>query len=159
MVPAAFVMLEALPLTPNRKVDRKALPAPEQQRAESYLAPRTPVEEVLAGIWAELLGLERVGAADHFFDLGGHSLLATRVVAAVRHAFRVDLPLRLVFERPTLEGLARAISEAGETGATVDEPVVPIPREPGVNRFPVSFSQLREWILDRLEPGNPAYNL
>ncbi len=159
MVPATFVMLTALPLTPNRKVDRNALPAPEHQRAESYLAPRTPVEEVLAGIWAELLGLERVGAADHFFDLGGHSLLATRVVAAVRHAFRVDLPLRLVFERPTLEGLARAISEAGETGVPVDDPVVPIPREPGENRFPVSFSQLREWILDRLEQGNPAYNI
>jgi amino acid adenylation domain-containing protein len=160
MVPAAFVKLPALPLTPNGKVDRKALPAPEWQRAEAHhLAPRTPVEEVLAGIWAELLGLERVGAADDFFALGGHSLLATRLVAAIREAFRVDLPLRLLFERPTVEGLARAISEAGEAGAAVDDPIVPIPREPGANRFPVSFAQLREWILDRLEPGNPAYNI
>jgi amino acid adenylation domain-containing protein len=160
MVPAAFVPLGSLPLTPNGKVDRKALPAPEGRPSEDvYLAPRTPAEEVLAGIWAGLLGLERVGASDHFFDLGGHSLLATRLIAAIRDAFGVDVPLRLVFERPTLEGLARAISEAGEAGAPAEDPILPVPREPGVNRFPVSFAQLREWILDRLEPGNPAYNI
>nr|QEO74523.1 AMP-dependent synthetase and ligase [uncultured bacterium] len=160
MIPAAFVTLAALPLTPNGKVDRKALPAPEQPGAgEGDLAPWTPVEEVLAGIWAEVLGLERVGAAGHFFNLGGHSLLATRLVAAIRDAFQVDFPVRLVFEHPVLAGMARAISAAGEAGAPVDDPVGAIPREPGVNRFPVSFSQLREWILDRLEPGNPAYNI
>jgi hypothetical protein len=99
-----------------------------------------------------------VGVHDSFFDLGGHSLLATRLVAAIRDAFRIDLPLRLLFERPTVEGVARALSEAGEAGVA-EEPVMPVPRVPGINRFPVSFSQLREWILDRLEPGNPAYNI
>src|SRR6185436_9679540 len=88
LIPAAFVTLAALPLTPNGKVDRKALPAPQRQTSEeTYLTPRTPVEEILAGIWTDLLGLERVGVADHFFDLGGHSLLATRVMSRLRGAF------------------------------------------------------------------------
>jgi amino acid adenylation domain-containing protein len=168
MVPAVFVTLAALPLTPNGKLDRKALlsqkATPEAPRAdEGFRAPRTPVEETLAGLFVEILGTERtggrVGVQDSFFDLGGHSLLATRLVAAVRDVFRVDLPLRLVFERPTVEGLAQALSALGEEGAPVDEPVVAILRGPGANRFPVSFAQLREWILDRLEPGNPAYNI
>ncbi|HEY2737860.1 MAG TPA: condensation domain-containing protein, partial [Thermoanaerobaculia bacterium] len=163
MVPAAFVTLDGLPLTPSGKVDRKALPAPETHgKKEHYLAPRTPAEEVLAGIWAELLGVsagERVGATDSFFDLGGHSLLATRMIAAIRDAFGVEIPLRLVFEHPTLEEMARAIPEAEGDESPKDDPIVALPRVPGENRFPVSFSQLREWILDRLEPGNPAYNV
>ncbi|HKH46574.1 MAG TPA: amino acid adenylation domain-containing protein, partial [Thermoanaerobaculia bacterium] len=162
MVPDAFVRLGALPLTPNGKVDLQALArlAPGRTAEEDYVAPRTPIEETLAGLFAEILGAERtggrVGVHDSFFALGGHSLLATRLIAAVRDAFRIDLPLRLLFERPTVEGLARAIVER-ETAA--DEPVVALPRGPGENRFPVSFAQLREWILDRLEPGNPAYNI
>ncbi len=160
MVPTAFVALPALPLTANGKVDRKALPAPDRQRAEEdFTAPRTPVETGLAAIWAGILGLANVGAEDNFFDLGGHSLLATRMLAAVREAFQVELPLRLLFERPILEELARAIEAARDETAAVEAPVVALAREPGVNRFPVSFPQLREWILDRLEPGNPAYNI
>jgi amino acid adenylation domain-containing protein len=164
MVPAAFVVLDALPLTANGKVDRKALPEPERQSAgEGYLAPRTPVEEILAGLWADLFGLaagERIGVDDHFFDLGGHSLLATRLVAAVRDVFRVDLPLRLLFERPTLEGLAQAITEAQELGVVPDAAdLVALPRHPGENRFPVSLSQLDEWRLDQRVLGNPILNI
>ncbi|HBL31858.1 MAG TPA: non-ribosomal peptide synthetase, partial [Acidobacteria bacterium] len=164
MVPAAVVVLDRLPLTANGKVDRGALAriAPERS-AEGTLAPRTPVEQTLAGLFVEILGAERtggrVGVHDSFFDLGGHSLLATRLMAAVRDAFRLELPLRVLFEQPTVAGLAVAIGEAEKAGAVVEVPLVRVPREPGVNRFPVSFSQLREWILDRLEPGNPAYNI
>jgi len=166
MVPSAFVLLDELPVTPNGKVDRRALsriePERGSDRGDGFVAPRTPTEEALAALWVEVLGPQRTGGRagvrDHFFGLGGHSLLATRLLAAIQDAFGVELPLRIVFERPTLEEMAAAIAEAGET-AHQDEPVVRIPRAPGVNRFPVSFSQLREWILDRLEPGNPAYNI
>ncbi len=159
MVPAAFVRLDALPLTANGKVDRKALPAPERQSAAVYLAPRTPVEKILAGLWADLLGFaaaDRIGVDAHFFDLGGHSLLATRLMAAVRDAFRVDLPLRLLFEQPTLEGLARSITETKEPDS-ID--LIALPRRPGENRFPVSLSQLDEWLLNQQEPDNPIYNI
>jgi amino acid adenylation domain-containing protein len=113
MVPSAFVALDVLPRTPSGKLDRKALPAPAQQRAAmaAYVAPRTPGEEVLAGIWCELLGLERVGVDDNFFELGGHSLLAMRVTARLREAFAIELPLRAVFEAPTVAELSKSIEE------------------------------------------------
>jgi acyl carrier protein len=118
MVPAALVALEALPRTPGGKVDLRALPAPDGERPaleDVYVAPRTAVEEVLAGIWAEVLGLEQVGVEDDFFtELGGHSLLGTQVVAHVREAFGVQLPLGRLFERPTVAGLAGALAEAGD---------------------------------------------
>jgi len=165
MVLAAVVILDRLPLTPNGKADRRALSriAPERIEGKDHVAPRTPVEETLAGLFVEILGTERTGGRvsvhDSFFELGGHSLLATRLMAAVRDAFQVELPLRALFEQPTIEGLAAAVAVAEKADGAVDAPVIRIPREPGVNRFPVSFSQLREWILDRLEPGNPAYNI
>jgi 2-polyprenyl-3-methyl-5-hydroxy-6-metoxy-1,4-benzoquinol methylase/acyl carrier protein len=112
MVPSAFVILEALPLTPNGKVDRQALPIPDAVRPkleEAFVAPRTSVEEVLAAIWAQVLGLDRVGIHDNFLELGGHSLLATQVISRVRAAFEIDLPLRSLFESPTVAGLALAI--------------------------------------------------
>jgi amino acid adenylation domain-containing protein len=113
-IPSSFVFLEALPLTPNGKVDRRALPAPDQSRPdlkEAFVAPRTEAEKVIAGIWSEVLKLDKVGIHDNFFNLGGHSLLATQVVSRVRKAFDVDVPLRAIFETPTLLGLAVQVAQ------------------------------------------------
>ncbi|HZI17117.1 MAG TPA: phosphopantetheine-binding protein, partial [Pyrinomonadaceae bacterium] len=108
MVPSAFVVLDALPLNANGKVDRRALPAPEAGGV-AYEPPRTAVQELLAGVWAEVLGVERVGLHDNFFRLGGHSLLATQVVLRVREVFGANLPLRLIFELPTVAAIAEHI--------------------------------------------------
>ncbi|HEY2737605.1 MAG TPA: AMP-binding protein, partial [Thermoanaerobaculia bacterium] len=160
MVPATFTLLAELPLTPNRKVDRKALPAPEWQGPQDgYVAPRTPIEEVLAGIWAELLGVsagERVGANDNFFDLGGHSLLATRVMSRLRSAFAVEMPLRDLFTAPRLADLAARIETARQTVMVSAPPLVPVPHE---GPLPLSFAQQRLWFIDQLEPGSPLYNM
>ncbi|MGE5660397.1 MAG: thioester reductase domain-containing protein, partial [Actinomycetota bacterium] len=112
MLPSAFVVLKALPLTPNGKIDRQALPAPEMAAhlSDTFVAPRTPIEEMLAGIWSQLLCLEKVGVQDNFFDLGGHSLLMTQLLAKVREIFHVELPLRVLFEAPTIAGLAEKIA-------------------------------------------------
>jgi acyl carrier protein len=115
MVPSTFVFMGSLPLTANGKLDRNALPAPEQTRPEpdeTFAAPTTPVEQILANIWAEVLKVDKVGIHDNFFELGGHSLLATQIVSRVRDAFRVELPLRILFEQSTVAGLALKISEA-----------------------------------------------
>ena len=116
MVPAAFVMLESLPLTPNGKVDRRALPAPEllrPQTDEAFVGPRTPVEEALARIWVEVLGIDQVGVHDNFFtELGGHSLLATQLISRVRNTFQIELPLRHIFEAPTVAKFALVIEDA-----------------------------------------------
>ncbi|HEU4454889.1 MAG TPA: phosphopantetheine-binding protein, partial [Longimicrobium sp.] len=110
MVPAAFVVLDALPLTPNGKLDVRALPAPELGSAEErYVAPRTPVEEVLAEIWTEVLRRERVGVHDSFFDLGGHSLLIMRLLARIQATFDLEISIRTVFSMPTLEAMAEEI--------------------------------------------------
>ncbi len=154
MVPAAVVALTAFPLTPNGKVDRKALPAPEfTERQVEYAAPRGAEEEILAGIWSELLKLERVGRHDDFFDLGGHSLLATQAMSRVRSVFEVDLPLRALFEAPTVAGLAVAVGAARHAAVG--------PMEPAVRggELPLSFAQQRLWFLEQLEPGTPLYNL
>jgi hypothetical protein len=112
MVPAAFVMLAFVPLTPNGKVDRQALPAPDQARralAKTFVAPRNPIEEAVARIWAEVLDRERIGIDDNFFALGGHSLLAAQVIYRLRDVFLMDLPLRSLFEDPTVAGVAAVI--------------------------------------------------
>jgi acyl carrier protein len=113
MLPAAFVALTSFPLTVSGKIDRLALPAPETnlETEEGYIAPRGALEEVLATIFAEVLKLERIGIRDNFFDLGGHSLSATQIVSRVREAFRMELPLRKIFEQPTVEGMAQALLE------------------------------------------------
>jgi acyl carrier protein len=121
------VFLDSLPLTPSGKVDRKALPAPDNSRPEldnRFVAPRTPGEQSIAKIWAEVLKLEKVGIHDNFFELGGHSLLATQVISRLRDAFRVDLPLRSLFESPTVAALAERVETllwAGETFRTAGE--------------------------------------
>ncbi|GAU68943.1 putative non-ribosomal peptide synthetase [Streptomyces sp. NBRC 110611] len=124
MIPSAFVFLDALPLTPNGKIDRKALPAPDTGRRDlsaAYVAPRTAVEEVVAGIWAEVLGLDQVGAFDNFFDLGGHSLLSTRIAARLKDAFQITVPLHRVFGRPTVAGLAEALVAESGNRAVVEK--------------------------------------
>ncbi|MBV9773010.1 MAG: AMP-binding protein, partial [Gemmatimonadetes bacterium] len=157
MVPGTLVVLDALPLTPNGKVDRRALPAPEAATADgAYQAPRTATEEVLSGIWAEILHLERVGAADNFFELGGHSLLATQVVSRAQQAFGTTVPLRALFETPTLAALAERIEVLRSAGAVVAPPVERVPR---TGPMPVSFAQQRLWVVDRLDPGSVAYNM
>jgi acyl carrier protein len=115
MIPTAFVQLDKIPRTLIGKVDRKALPAPDNDRAElirEYIAPRNPVEEMIANLWAETLGVERVGMNDNFFDLGGHSLMATQIVTRLKKSFHVDIPLRNLFEAPTVANLALSIAEA-----------------------------------------------
>jgi len=133
MVPTTFVLLDAMPLTPAGKLDRRALPAPDTARPtrqEPYVIPRTPTEELIAGVWAQLLGVERVGAYDNFFALGGHSLLAIRVLARLREALGLELPLRSIFESPTVVGLAQLIQD-GHSGYDGDQspPIVRLSRQ------------------------------
>jgi amino acid adenylation domain-containing protein len=156
MVPSAFVALDALPLTPSGKVDRRALPAPAADARDAFVAPRTPAEEVVAGIWAEVLRLERVGARDSFFALGGHSLLGTRVISRMREVFGVDVPLRALFEGPTVAELAEAVETRRRAELPVLPPVVPMDRG---QPLPLGFSQERLWFLDQMEPGSTSYNV
>ena len=157
MVPAAFVSLAALPLTPNGKVDRKSLPEPAMdQLAAGDTAPRGATQELVAGIWSEVLGLERVGTTHSFFELGGHSLLATQVISRVRELFGVNLLLRTFFEKPTVAGLAESV-EALSSGASSALPPLR-PADPGAPPV-ASFAQQRMWFLQLLRPGSAAYNV
>ena len=160
MVPSAWVMLEQLPLTPNGKIDRGGLPAAgESSRGgvEGWERARRPTEELLAGIWAEVLGVREVGLHDNFFELGGHSLLATQIISRVRKAFNVEVPLRRLLDAPDIGGFAIAIEEArGADQSVAAPPIVPVSRE---QVLPLSFAQQRLWFLDRLEPNSASYNM
>jgi acyl carrier protein len=156
MVPAAFVVLERLPLTPTGKLDVRALPAPELASAEErYAAPRTPVEEVLAGIWAEVLRLERVGVNDNFFEAGGHSLLVTRVVSRIRAVFGVELPLRALFEGSTVAELARVLAERGPAALAGPAPEPAPGLEASPHHLLAVLDELSEEELDRLLGAQP----
>ena len=156
MIPSSYMMLEEFPLTPNRKIDRKALPIPDEinQTSNLYIPPRTVTEEIVAGIWAEVLNLQQISIDDNFFELGGHSLLATRVNSQVRQAFAVELPLRSHFENPTIAELALSIETARRK--SVAPPIKPISRQ---ENLPLSFAQQRLWFLCQLEPDSPYYNI
>ncbi len=158
MVPEAFVDLDALPRTASGKVDRAALPDPEWPTGAPYVAPRTSSEELVAGIFSEVLQVERIGAEDAFFELGGHSLLATQAMARIRQVFGVELALRELFEAPAVAQLARRIEAVRQAGTTSAPPLVAVPRDDTAN-MPLSFAQQRLWFLDRLEPESSAYNI
>ncbi|HEX8351419.1 MAG TPA: amino acid adenylation domain-containing protein, partial [Pyrinomonadaceae bacterium] len=173
MVPSVFVGLDALPLTPNGKVDRKALPQPTVEAAEAGASAggtgwRTAEEELVAGVYAQVLGVGGVTPDSDFFSLGGHSLLATQLVSRVREVFGVELPLRVLFEHPTPRGLAAELTRLRRDAAGADDVEAGVPgpaagaaeglrsRGQGV---PLSFAQQRLWFLDQLEPGASAYNV
>ncbi len=160
MVPSAFVLLDALPLTANGKVDQRALPAPGGARPEldgDYVGPRSEDEELIADVWASVLGLDRVGVHDNFFELGGHSLLATRVISRLRDAFGIEIPLRPLFENPTVAGLADCVEGARSGAREVAAP--PIARATEAGPAPLSFAQQALWFLDRLAPGRSTFNV
>ncbi|HFB67606.1 MAG TPA: amino acid adenylation domain-containing protein, partial [Calditrichae bacterium] len=160
MVPSAFVVLEQLPLTPNGKVDRKALPKPDRivrDDDEPFVAPRNELEEKIAEVWKEVLDVEQVSVTDNFFLIGGHSLLATQLVSRLREVLDVEVPLRKVFENPTVAGLAEFVESARRVEKGLEAPpIVPVPRD---QELPLSFAQERLWFLDQLEPNSPFYNI
>ncbi|MEH1861773.1 MAG: amino acid adenylation domain-containing protein [Nostoc sp.] len=168
MLPSAFVLLDALPLTPNGKVARLALPAPDIARPyleENFVAPRTLTEEILAAIWAEVLGLQQIGINDNFFELGGHSLLATQIISRIRSAFSIELPLRYLFEAPTIASLAQVIEIGQKIGLQEQSDIsiefdtlpllVPVPRD---THIPLSFAQQNIWYFQQLYANSCAYN-
>ena len=160
MIPSHFIVLETLPLTANGKIDREALLTLQPTASGPDIASGatgTPVEEILAGIWSEVLNLTNVRVDDNFFDVGGHSLLATQLISRVREAFRIELPLRNLFEEPTVTGLAALIEREMKLNPGLQSPAIqPVPRGDGL---PLSFAQQRFWILDQFEPDNTIYNI
>jgi len=160
MMPAAYVLLDELPLTSHGKVDRAALPmpSPTQLASESEnSAPRTPTQELLAGIWSSVLGRDQIGIHDNFFDLGGHSLLATRVVSRAREVFELEIGLLELFEAPTIAGFGERVDRLAASGRGLEAPSIrPAPR---VGELPLSYAQQRLWIVNQIDPDSPAYNI
>jgi amino acid adenylation domain-containing protein len=160
MVPSVFMFLDTLPLTPNGKVDYKALPSPfgEISRNLEFVPPRTPTEELIANIFASVLGLQGVSIHDDFFELGGHSLLATQLMSRVRQTFEIEVPLRTLFESPTVDQLNQTLTELRTNGKKLSLPSIePLPRNS--EEIPLSWAQERLWFLDQLQEQNATYNL
>ncbi|MEH2281772.1 MAG: amino acid adenylation domain-containing protein, partial [Nostoc sp.] len=159
MIPSAFVILESLPLTPNGKIDRRALPAPEtsSELSEKYVAPRSPIEEILSLVWTQILKVELVGRHDNFFELGGHSLLATQLISRIRTNFQVEIPLRSLFAAPTIAELALNIQRLQQQDLELSAP--PILSRAENAEIPLSYAQQRLWFLDQLEPNSASYNI
>lgn len=153
MIPAAFVFLDAFPLTASGKINRLALPRPGPVARKEFVAPRTAVEQILAGIWSDVLNVAEIGVNDDFFGLGGHSLLLARIAARIRESFNVDLSLRVLFEASTVADLAKRV-EAATQIVSEDVPLVHSERAPTL-----SFAQERLWFFDQLEPNSAAYNI
>jgi amino acid adenylation domain-containing protein len=164
MVPAAFVFLSALPLSPNGKLDLRQLPAPELSAAPAFVPPRTPLEAALAQIWAEVLHLERVGVQDNFFALGGHSLLATQIASRIRERLQATMPLQLLFTAPSVAQLAEHLLElapelAAGQGKTERSAIQPMLRRAATTPIPLSFAQQRLWFLDQFTPNSAMFNI
>ncbi|MDJ0572741.1 MAG: condensation domain-containing protein, partial [Pleurocapsa sp. MO_192.B19] len=159
MIPAVFVVLEAFPLTPNGKIDRRALPTPDlaNDRLEAFIAPRTPTEAAIAEIVASVLKLDRVGIYDNFFELGGHSLLATQVISRLQRTFSVELPTRILFESPTVAELEAIVLAYRQSGTELKESAISSVSREG--NLPLSPAQGRLWYLDRLNERNASYNM
>ncbi|NET13338.1 MAG: amino acid adenylation domain-containing protein, partial [Okeania sp. SIO1H6] len=159
MVPSVFVLLETIPLTPNGKIDRKVLPAPDIDltNTDEYIPPQTPTQEILAKIFAEILEVTKIGIHDNFFNLGGHSLLATQVISRIRQSLAIEIPLKTLFESPTVEQLDKSIEQLTENSTTLQIPVIqPLPRNG--ESLPLSWAQERLWFIDQLEGGSETYN-
>jgi amino acid adenylation domain-containing protein/non-ribosomal peptide synthase protein (TIGR01720 family) len=158
MVPSSFITLDALPLTPNGKIDRRKLsilPINDYRVSEKgFIAPRTPEEELLANIWSTVLGVPKMGIHDDFFELGGHSLLATQVISRVRDTFAVDMPLRVIFESPTIEGFCENLKNRRHESSLT--PMEAIDR---LNPLQLSFAQQRLWFINKLEGASGTYNI
>ncbi|MEH1922365.1 amino acid adenylation domain-containing protein [Nostoc sp.] len=158
MIPAVFVILDSLPLTPNGKVDRRNLPGCDRTRPnleETFVAPRNPIEEKLAVIWAALLALEQIGVNDNFFQLGGHSLIATQILSRVRELFQVELSFHHIFDKPTIAGLALLIAPHSQREQQLQCPTIQRIEREGL--LPVSFAQERVYFIQQLAPESIAY--
>jgi amino acid adenylation domain-containing protein/thioester reductase-like protein len=165
MIPSAFVILDAIPLTPNGKVDRRALPVPDKAELgldRPFVAPQTALEQAIAAIWQQLLDIEAIGIHDNFFALGGHSLLATRVISKLRQELQSEIPLRCLFELPTISELAQYLEQSLSTQTPADltaSPIRTIPKRNTSSPCTLSFAQDRLYFLAQLEPNSPAYNI
>ena len=158
MVPSAFVQLTALPMTPAGKIDRRALPEPGRTRPDlgpKFVAPRAPMEEVIAHIWGQVLGLDSIGVDDNFFDLGGHSLLASQVISQIRETLQMETPLASLFTFPTVALLAEHLADVSYE----NQPVLPVAALTKGEQLPLTQAQWRTWFLDQFEPGQSNYNI